>query len=322
MTAFATPERDTKRRALRALVVVALLASIVGVHAPPASAVFHEMKIREIYAGSVERPTSQFVELQMEFGSQNFVTGHSVTAYNSAGEQVGTFTFATPVADGSAQSFILVATADAEAEFGVTPDLVMTPVLMAGGGKVCFAEDQSPPVDCASWGSFAADDPDAGDPFNSPIGILPGQSMTRDISGGNATQLEESDDTNNSASDFDSAAPSPTNNGGDGGGGGGGGEEPTEHERTVTLTLRRHLRVSGTVTSDETACVGGAEVRIQRRGRYGFRTVKAVTASSEGRYSTSLRDRPGRYRAAVAETAPNENTNCLAATSPTRAHHH
>jgi hypothetical protein len=284
---------------------------------------FHLIKIREVYAGSADKPTSQFIELQMYAANQAFLAGHSVTVYDASGAEAGSFTFTSTAANSANQAYLLLATTDAQTEFGVTADLVMTPVLTRGGGKVCFAEDQNPPVDCASWGTFAADDPNAGDPFNSPIGIVPGQSMTRDISAGNATQLEEGDDTNNSAADFDSAAPSPTNNAGDGGGGGGGGgEEPTEHERAVTLTLRRHLRASGAVTSDETACTGGVQVRIQRRGTYGFRTVKTVTTSGEGRYSTTLRDRQGRYRASLPESSPNENTRCLAANSPARTHRH
>jgi hypothetical protein len=323
MTAFATPDRDTKRRARRGLVVVALVAGLVGVAAPPASALFHLIKISEVYAGSAAQPTSQFIELQMYSGSQSLLTGHSVTVYDATGTEVGSFTFTSNADNATSQAYVLLATPDAETEFDTTADLAMTPALRSGGGKVCFAEEPPAPVDCASWGTFSADDPDAGDPFNPPIGIVPGQSMTRDISAGNATQLEESDDTNNSSADFDSAAPSPTNNAGDGGGGGGGGgEEPAEHDRAVTLTLRRHLRASGAVTSDETACVGGAEVRIQRRGTYGFRTVKRVQTSAEGRFSTTLRDRPGRYRASVAETSPNENTTCLAANSPARTHRH
>ena len=309
------------RRTARALVVVALVTGVVAVHAPPAAALFHLIKIREVYAGSADKPTSQFIELQMYAANQAFLAGHSVTVYDASGAEVGSFTFTTAAANSADQAYVLVATTDAQTEFGVTADLVMTPVVTRGGGKVCFADDQSPPVDCASWGTFSAEDSDAGTPFNSPIGIIPGQSMERTIARGDATKLEEADDTNNSSADFQSSAPAPTNNAG-GGGGGGGGEEPASHERAVTLTLRRHLRASGAVSSDETACVGGVDVRIQRRGTNGFRTVKTVTTNGEGRYSTTLRDRPGRYRASVPRTEPNENTTCLAANSPTRRHSH
>jgi len=62
-----------------------LCAALVGLAgglalAPAASASFHEISIREVYPGSLAQPDSDYVELQMYFGGQQFVKSQKLTA--------------------------------------------------------------------------------------------------------------------------------------------------------------------------------------------------------------------------------------------------
>lgn len=183
------------RRFRAAFLIMVLLGAFIGASIP-ASANFHLMKIREVYAGGPDTPGAQFVELQMTSAGQTQVQGHSVRIYDSSGAVVSTFTFNSPVASSANGSSILVATPAAVTAFGVAADLSMTPVIPALGGKVCFVG-----VDCVSWGSYV--DSDTGTPFNTYDGLVPGASAFRFGS-----------DSGNSASDFRHAAPTPRNNAG------------------------------------------------------------------------------------------------------------
>ena len=95
------------------------------------------------------------------------------------------------------------------------------------------------------------------------------------------------------------------------------------YARSVTLSLKRHLRASGLVVSadDIRACENGVKVRIQRRRDGRWRTLKTVETDGAGRFSTGLRDRRGRYRARVVKTFISEDI-CRPTTSPVRRHTH
>jgi uncharacterized membrane protein YgcG len=215
---------------------LAIAVLLLGV-AAPAAADFHLMSIREVYVGPADDASAQYVELQMYAAGQNRVDGHSLTFYGPTGTLAGTVTFPADVANGASQAYILIATPEAEAKFGVNADLAMTALIDPAGGRVCFAD-----VDCFSWGSYSGEattPSPSGNPFNPGAGLTPDSAARRDISGGSSgTRLDAADDTNDSAADFDFAAtPDPRNNavpdgGGDdggcetyncGGGGGGGG---------------------------------------------------------------------------------------------------
>ena len=96
---------------------------------------------------------------------------------------------------------------------------------------------------------------------------------------------------------------------------------PTDHERTVTLSLRRHLVARGKVSSDFAGCKSGVNVKIQRR-KGGWKTVANVSTSDSGRYRAELKDRSGRYRALVPAEQLDPNDSCLKAKSPTARHRH
>ena len=177
----------------------------------PASATFHFMKVVEIFPGTAAAPNAHYVVIQMYASGQNFVGGHDITAFNGAGTLIATFTFPGSVARGVTQDKILIATAEAEAFFGLTADLSMSPSLLAAGGKVCFAGT----VDCVAWGAYTGSTAGVGTPFNAGGGLQSGRAAIRrlDIAGA-ANLLEGTDDTNNCANDFVVGLPAPRNNAG------------------------------------------------------------------------------------------------------------
>jgi hypothetical protein len=188
----------TRARGFGKLLAFALAACTTVLAVAPAGANFHIMVISEVFAGSVANPNAQYVELEMRAAGQNQVQGHSVVIYNAAGTQVGSSTFAGPLANSANLSSILVATVEAQTLFGVTPDLVMaTAAIARTGGKACFDT-----IDCVTWGNYTGAAP-AGNPFSGTEGLLPGSSATR-----------TGPDSGDSAADFAFAKPSPRTNGG------------------------------------------------------------------------------------------------------------
>lgn len=168
----------------------------------PAQALQHFMKVREVYLGPMDDPAAQYINLQMYSALQNLVEGHSVQVFDATDTIIGTYTFPTHLVNGLDQAYILIASPEAEARFGVTADLLMTPDLQPAGGKLCFGA-----FDCFAWGNYVGDpdSPDAtGTPFNpaDESGLPPGQAVRRDISAGNPDALEDADDTGDSAADF------------------------------------------------------------------------------------------------------------------------
>jgi Ca2+-binding RTX toxin-like protein len=153
----------------------------------------------------------------MHAAGQHLVSGKQIIVYNASGTEIGTFTFPGNVTGSANQSTILIATTAAANFFGVTPDLTMTPVIPARGGKVCFFRPPPSPlvIDCVSWGNYTGSSVGTGTPYNPAGGVIRGASALRDISGGTSpTLLEAADDTNDSAADFDRANPTPRNNAG------------------------------------------------------------------------------------------------------------
>lgn len=188
-----------------------MLALAAVAAAFPALASFHLMKIVEVFPGTAAAPNAQYVVIQMYSAGQNFVDGQDITVFNASGVQVGSFIFAGNVGSGSNQAKILIATAEAQTFFSVTPDLTMTADMISAGGKVCF----SGTIDCVSWGSYSGSTTGVGTPYNASVGLRSGKAAKRrlDISG-SASVLDAGDDTNNSANDFIEALPAPRNNAG------------------------------------------------------------------------------------------------------------
>ena len=181
--------------------------------ATSAFAAFHEIKVKEVFAGSTAHPNAQYVLLQAFNLGQNAVTGHSVLTFDALGAPTGTFTFAAGVGSGADQMTIFVATPDAATIFNITADLAMTPVLDPVGGKVCW--EGSTPDDCVAWGSYTGSVGDVGTPYNLQGGLIPAYATQRrlDICLG-IEDLDSCDDTNDSANDFITAVPNPIKNNG------------------------------------------------------------------------------------------------------------
>lgn len=192
----------------RLAIAVLLAGALPALAAPVASATFHEMLIREVYAGSAARPDSEYVELQMWAAGQNLVGGHSLRTYGASGSIAGTTTFSGDVPGDANQSTILLATPAAESDFGIVPDAAMAPGLLdAAGGAVCWES-----LDCVAWGSFVGTLPSPTGSPAAPAGIADGMALRRTISPGCASLLEATDDRDNSAADFSAVFPSPRPN--------------------------------------------------------------------------------------------------------------
>ena len=87
---------------------------------------------------------------------------------------------------------------------------------------------------------------------------------------------------------------------------GANGATSTRHGRTVKFALHGR-RASGSVRTADgfTGCAANVPVRIQHRGRNGWRTVASVRTSSSGHYSRIIRSRHGTYRAMAPRTKVN-----------------
>lgn len=206
----ATPtrlRRTGSRLPLALLVVATALATLPAT----ASAAFHEILVREVYAGGAANDS--YVVLQAYSSNQNFVGGHDIVAYGPTGTPLGSFEFSSSVSNGANQMTILVGDTAYATTFpsGPARDGEMAVLnLDPAGGAVCW--DGTP--DCVSWGSFSGSTPSAS---GTPVlagGIPGGNAIRRKITAGCPTLLEPfpTDDSNNSTADFEAVTPNPRNN--------------------------------------------------------------------------------------------------------------
>jgi hypothetical protein len=193
---------------LRRIALGTAIALGVGVFwAPSASATFHEISIREVYAGSALEPSTEYVELQMWRSGQNLVGTHVLRTYGAGGGEVKANVLPSNVPGEANQSTILIATSEAASHFGVTPDATLSPSgqLDPSGGAVCWES-----IDCVSWGNFSGSLPS---PAGTPATAVPNEmALRRTIAPGCATLLEPTDDRDNSAIDLSAVFPAPRPN--------------------------------------------------------------------------------------------------------------
>lgn len=219
--------------------------------AAPASATFHLMRIREAYPGSVESPQAEYVELQMLEGGQQFVGGHVLRTYGVDGTLLHSNSLASDVANGASQSTILLATPEAEAQFGVGADEELSPSgqLDPAGGAVCWET-----LDCVSWGAFGGSTPSPAGPPADPFGIPDGRALRRSIAAGCPSLLEQGDDSDASANDFADAFPAPRPN----------AVVPAEHACSATGAVGATTGAEGGASGDDGR---PPQTRIHRSGR-------------------------------------------------------
>jgi len=219
---------------------VLLALSLLCLHVPAAAATFHLMQVREVYPGSVASPDAEYVELQMWSSGQNHVGGHFLRSYDAAGAVVATSAFPGDVANGANQSTLLLATPEAEAEFGVAADAPLAPAgqLSPAGGAVCWET-----IDCVAWGNFSGSLPSPAGAPAAASGIPDGMALRRSIDRGCPTALDIEDDSN-SGSDFEAVFPAPRPNATAPserlcGASGGGSGSPVPSGRSPQTQLRR-----------------------------------------------------------------------------------
>jgi len=196
-----------RRSIHRSLVASLILLGLALV--PSAQATFHIVQIREVYPGSAANPQSEYVELQMWASGENLVGGHFLRSYDAAGAAVATSTMPSNLPNGANQSTFLLATPQAEAEFGIVADAPLAPAgqLSLSGGAVCWEG-----IDCVDWGAFAGPLPSPVGAPAAPAGIPDGKALRRSITRGCSSLLDFEDDRNRSAADFGLATPSPRPN--------------------------------------------------------------------------------------------------------------
>jgi hypothetical protein len=186
--------------------LVSFLGCLVAFVVAPATALadHHEIRIREVSAGTVAAPKAEYVELQMLSPNQNvFVTNNaSIALFDATGSQVvsALLTDHNPVNDGS-QDYVLVGSATANTTFGVTADYALPDLdnVSGAGGAACFRSNAFGTIDCVSWGNFnnVFSLPTGGNV--DPSGIPDGQVIRRTTARGCPLLLESADDTNNPA---------------------------------------------------------------------------------------------------------------------------
>jgi hypothetical protein len=191
-----------------------LVTALLLLTASPAQATFHLIKVREVHPGTSD---DSYVELQMFAAGQSFLSGHSMTLYDTSGSLVHSSTFASSVPNSANQQTVLVGDTGVQTAFGVAPDLVDSGLaISASGGAACWNAGGLP-ADCVAWGNFSgggalqlATGTTVGSPV-SPGGITAGKAIRRTIEPGCPTLLEESDDSDDSATDFSEVSPAPRN---------------------------------------------------------------------------------------------------------------
>jgi len=96
------------------------------------------------------------------------------------------------------------------------------------------------------------------------------------------------------------------------------------HERAITFKLKKSGKASGVLSSTEdpafTDCVSAQPVKVQKKKKGGgWKTLKSVTTSGTGSYSTKIKAKPGKYRALAPKVAGTTAADdCLKAKSATR----
>jgi len=125
------------------------LALALGLWAPPASATFHRNEITKLLVGFDGNTNVQAVELKMLTDGENHVRGLRIDAYDGDAvllASLGTFNDSLPF--GIAGRFFLCATSSFATQFGITPDLVITPGIPVQDGQVAFEQNPILPAPC------------------------------------------------------------------------------------------------------------------------------------------------------------------------------
>jgi hypothetical protein len=188
--------------------------------AAPSRALFHISVISEIMSGVGADTSLQFVEVEMKFGSQNFVKNARLTAFSCDGRTATPLLLVpSDVASSGLGVRWIAATASFAAAAGNTPDFTLAAGIDAHCGMVCWGApvgsdfkpvdpstwDLSDPtkyVDCVAYGPYTGT---LGTHSGMPTPLTPGDGVH---------SLTRQTDTDDNQADFALACPTPTNDAG------------------------------------------------------------------------------------------------------------
>lgn len=93
-----------------------------------------------------------------------------------------------------------------------------------------------------------------------------------------------------------------------------------EHDRTVSMSLSGHIKVTGTVNATDgfTDCESKVGVKIQKQKSGGWSTLTTLQTDSNGNYKGYLPNKDGRYRAKVPNETLLNGAECGKDTSPAK----
>ena len=137
------------RRILRVSDDLAAVLCLIAAVPASASASFHLIKIREV--GNAN--PADYVELQMYASGENFVAGHFIHTYDSAGAELSTSNSSQRVAEGGNQRTILVGR-DTVAMAGHAR--LRRPRGVGADGAVCYLDTLRRPRSTASPAPFTS----------------------------------------------------------------------------------------------------------------------------------------------------------------------
>lgn len=154
----------------RLLVTTALIAA-------PASAFAadHIMKVGEVLLSNNGSTTSQFVELEDSVQEPFPSPPYSIELFDAAGQSQGSQTITVP----ANTQRLLIATAQAQTDFGVTADAILT-LTLPTNGQLCFKRGASALIHCLRWGTITT--PVPAQSGTNP-GASPGDGMSLQRSG-------------------------------------------------------------------------------------------------------------------------------------------
>ena len=199
---------------MRVAAALSLAALALALFASSALASNHEVKLREVYAGSSAHPGDEYVEVQMYASGENFMANViHLQLFNATGGMTQEFVPTTNPPNGENQARVLFATQSAQTDFSKPAGYTLPAGdnLSDGGGAVCYVSGTPGFVDCVSWGNFSGSLPSPTGGNVDPSGIPDGQAIRRSIAPGCPTLLEGTDDTDH-PSDWSDATPMPLNN--------------------------------------------------------------------------------------------------------------
>jgi hypothetical protein len=303
----------------------------IGFTPSAAQGAHHLVKISEVYVGSPTAIDVEWVELQLTAAGENQMTfggGSSVSLFDAAGTLTASGTFASNPPNGQSQRTILAGTPSVFLNFGVTPDLELTPTAdtSGSGGSACFNSVPFGPLDCVGWGNAL---PPFGpsSPFGTAAPAIPdGSSLVRSIAAGDPSVHEFGDDTDNSATDFaPDSTPTPCPNSAEQPACNGTSAPPPDADgdgvpdasdvcpglaastATGCPAIKRTLSLSYSEAREKFSgrlrpaggCAAGQKVKILRKREGPDKRVTGATTKPTGRFSKVASVRNGSYYALV-----------------------